>query len=276
MALQKKRRTALYYWLGIGAFLVFALFPVYWMVVSSIKAGGRFVEPSLIPTEISLDSLFSAFAKRPIARWYANTIFISLATAVLSLAISINAGYALARFRSKLNQGFGLFILFTQMLPAALIVIPMFVIVRQLGLLDSIFGLVLANTAFALPLSIWLMRGFFKSIPDSLEEAAQVDGSTRLGAFYRVTLPLAKPALVVVAVFAFLMAWNDFFFARALIFSDENWVLSIGLTSFEDEYTVEWSELMGAAVMFTLPAAVFFALVQKHLVSGLTGGAVKN
>ncbi|MGH3518355.1 MAG: carbohydrate ABC transporter permease [Haloechinothrix sp.] len=258
------------------AIVLAAVFPVYWMVVSALQSGTRFQSPSLWPTEISFDAITAAFDKRPVGRWFINTSVVSLVTALITAVLASNAGYALARFKSWLTGGFGIIILFTQMLPAALLVVPIYVILRRLNLLDELAGLIVANTAFALPLGIWLMRGFVKSVPTDLEEQAQVDGCSRFGAYMRITVPLLVPGIVVVVVFSFLLAWNDFFFARSLIFTADRWVLSVGLTSFESEYTIEWSELMGAAVAFTVPAVIFFGLVQQRLVSGLTAGSVKG
>src|SRR5699024_5142107 len=133
-----------------------------------------------------------------------------------------------------------------------------------------------ANTAFALPLSIWLMRGFVESLPRDLEEQAMVDGCSRFKAYLRITIPLLKPGVVVVVVFSFLLAWNDYFFARSLIFTSQKWVMSVGLTTFQTQYSIDWPGMMAAAALFSIPAVLFFAIVQRHLVSGLTAGSVKG
>lgn len=273
---ERSRGNRFLFYLALWATLVLILFPVYWMGVSALRTAGRFETTGLIPTSASLDALISVYRDRDIGLWLLNSTIVAGATALLSALISINAGYAIARYRSWVTGSFGLLILFTQMLPATLLVIPLFVIMRDLQLLNTLGALILANTAFALPLSIWLMAGFFDAVPKDLEEAAQVDGCSRLIAFYRVTLRLAFPGLVVVTVFAFLLGWNDYFFARAFISSDDKWVLAIGLTSFLGEFTVDWPELMAASVIFTIPAVLVFRVVQRHLVSGLTSGAVKG
>lgn len=253
------------------------VFPYYWMIASSLQANSVFQwPPELLPSSVSLDAYQSAFDKRPIDQWFRNSAVVSLTTAALSVVVSVNAGYALSRFRNLLNTFFGITILFTQMLPATLLVIPFYVIYRELKLLDNLVGIAIADTTFALPLAIWLMKGFFDSIPIDLEEQARVDGCSRLGAFYRVTLPLALPGLIVVMVFAFMIGWDEYFFARTMISSQSKWVLSVGLTSFRGEYTILWNEMMAAAVVFTIPAALFFLLVQRYLLQGLTSGAVKG
>lgn len=255
---------------------VIAAFPVYWMVVSALQGGSRFETPTILPSDPTMEAVFSVFDKRPVLSWFANSATVSLSTAAICSALALNAGYILARYRSRLSNLFGLSILFTQMLPATLLIVPLFVIMRDLAMVDSLGSLIVANTAFALPLSIWLMRGFVESLPPDLEEQAMVDGCSRLMAYLRITIPLLKPGVVVVVVFSFLLAWNDYFFARSLIFNSQKWVMSVGLTSFQTEYTVEWPEMMAAAAIFAFPAVLFFALVQRHLVSGLTAGSVKG
>ena len=174
------------------------------------------------------------------------------------------------------RPAFSIFILFSQLLPATLIVVPLYVIFRQTGLYNSLIGLAIADAAFVLPLATWLMKGFFDRIPVEVEEQAMVDGCTRVGAFYRIVLPLALPGLVVVVAMSFITGWDEFFLARTLISSQSNWVFSVGLTSFETQYAIAWDEMMAAAVVFALPAVFFFLFVQRYLVSGLTSGAVKG
>jgi multiple sugar transport system permease protein len=252
-------------------------FPYYWMIVSSLQGGSIFKwPPELFPGTLSTAAYDAVITKRPILTWFRNSAIVSFTTAILCVLVSINAGYAMSRFRNRVNSLFGLTILLTQMLPATLLVIPFYIIFRELKLLDNLLGIVLADAVFALPLSIWLLKGFFDSIPLDLEEQARVDGCSRLGAFYRITLPLALPGLVVVVVFAFMIGWDEYFFARTLITSESLWMLSVGLSSFVGEHAIFWNEMMAAAVIFTVPAALFFLIVQRYLVQGLTGGAVKG
>lgn len=266
--------------LAFATTLVAALivvFPYYWMAVSALEARSIFTwPPRLFPSEVTFAAFAKIFAERPVGIWLRNTAIVALATSSFCIVVAINAGYALSRFRGRLTDAFGIFILFSQMLPATLIVVPLYVVYRQLGLYNSLIGLAIADTVFVLPLATWLMKGFFDRIPRELEEQAMVDGATRLGAFYRVTLPLALPGLVVVTVFAFMAGWDEFFLARTLISSQSNWVLSVGLTSFQTQYAIAWNEMMAASVVFALPAAIFFLFVQRYLVAGLTGGAVKG
>lgn len=260
--------------------LVFAaivFFPYYWMFASSVETESMFAwPPHLIPSGFTLESYWTIFEERAIGRWFINTVIVAGSTSVFSTVIAINAAYALSRFKTKTTSIFTILILFSQLLPAALIVVPLFVIFQQLGLYNSLFGLAVADTAFILPVAIWLLKGFFDQIPVEIEQQAMIDGCTQLGAFYRVVLPLALPGLVVVVAMSFISGWDEFFLARTLIASQDNWVLSVGLTSFRGEYTLDWSQMMAAAVIFTVPALIFFLFVQRYLVAGLSAGAVKG
>lgn len=253
------------------------VFPYYWMIVSSVAPSSLFEwPPHLWPRVFSLAAYRRIFIERPVLVWLENTAIVASCTACLCTIVSINAGYALSRFRGRLPAAFGMFVLVSQMLPATLIVVPLYIIFRQLGLYNTLVGLAIANTAFTLPLATWLMRGFFDRIPREIEQQAQIDGCSRLAAFYRVTLPLAVPGLVVVTVLSFISGWDEFFLARTLISSQDNWVLSVGLTSFEGQYSIAWDEMMAASVVFALPVAVFFLVAQRYLVDGVTSGALKG
>ncbi len=252
-------------------------FPYYWMIVSSLEAASLFEwPPRIVPSSVTIEAYVKIFTERDVFTWFRNTAFVASTTSMFCTLIAINGGYALSRFRTRGTTGFSIFILFSQLLPATLIVVPLYVIFRQTGLYNSLIGLAIANAAFVLPLATWLMKGFFDRIPVEVEEQAMVDGCTRLGAFYRIVLPLALPGLVVVVAISFITGWDEFFLARTLISSQSNWVFSVGLTSFETQYAIAWDEMMAAAVVFALPAVFFFLFVQRYLVSGLTSGAVKG
>ncbi len=254
-----------------------AVFPFYWMVKSSLTTQSAFEwPPEMVPLSVSLDAYQNVVSGYPIIRWFLNSTYVALATTVLAVLIALNAALGLSRYRTRLTGTFGAVILITQMLPATLLVIPMFIIFRNLKLIDSLNGLVVANLAFALPLAIWVLKGFFDSIPREIEEASMIDGSSEVGAFYRVTIPLTLPGIIAVSIYAFMVSWGEFFFARTLINQETNWVFTVGLSSFRGEHTLQWSELLAAATIFTIPPLLFFAGLQRHLISGLTGGAVKG
>lgn len=272
------RLTRVLFWMALVLILVVvALFPVYWMIASSVSSASQFsYPPQLIPHPLSLHSYVDALSRWPMGRWFTNTAAVAIGATVLSLAVSVLAGLSVSRYQTRINRSFGAFVLVTQMIPATLLVVPMYIIFGKLGLLDHLAGLMLADTAFSVPLATWMLKGFFDSVPVELEEAAMVDGCGRLQAFGRITIPLALPGIAAVGVFCFLISWGEFFFARTLVSSDSNWVLSVGLNSFQGEYVTHWSSMLAAATLFTLPPLVLFLLAQRHMVGGLTAGAVKG
>jgi multiple sugar transport system permease protein len=232
--------------------------------------------PQFFPHPLDLDSYRDALTRWPIGRWFGNTLVVSVGTTLLSLVVSVLAGLSVSRFPSRIGRGFSAFVLITQMIPATLLVVPMYIVFGRLGLLDQLWGLVLADTAFSVPLATWMLKGFFDSVPVDLEEAAMVDGCSRMRAFARITVPLATPGIAAVGVFCFLISWGEFFFARTLVTSDEHWVLSVGLNSFQGEYVTQWSSMLAAATMFALPPLLLFLFAQRQMTSGLTSGAVKG
>jgi len=264
--------------LVVAIIVVFALnFPVYWMFVQSITSESMFTErPSLVPKAPSLDAFRRICEAKPIGQWFVNTLMVAVGTVLLSMPLAAGAAFSLSRYKTTLNSITGLAILGTQMLSASLLAIPIYVLFRRTGLHDKLGGLIVANTAFTLPMSIWVLKGFFDAIPKELDEAAMIDGCTVGQMIRRVIMPLVLPGIVAVSIFAFILAWDEFFFARTLVSSQGNWVMSVGLSSFREEFTIQWSDMMAAAVLFTIPPIVLFMFIQKHLVSGLTGGAVKG
>jgi multiple sugar transport system permease protein len=216
------------------------------------------------------------FQTIPIATWLRNTIIVSLGTTVVCLVISVLGAYALSSFRWRGRGVFGFSLLVTQMLPEALLIIPIFIIFRQLGLLDSLQGLILSDSAFVVPIAVWILKGFFDTLPSEVYEAAMVDGCGRMGVLWRIMLPLSLPALVAVSVVAFFGGWNEYLFASTFITSSELRVASIGLASFIGELATPVELVLAGATVFTVAPVVFYLLMQRYIVSGLTGGAVKG
>ena len=263
--------------LVVAIIVVFALnFPVYWMFVQSITSESMFTErPSLLPKAPSFDAFRRICEAKPMGQWFVNTLIVAVGTVVLSMPLAAGAAFSLSRYKTTLNSITGLAILGTQMLSASLLAIPIYVLFRRTGLHDKLGGLIVANTAFTMPMSIWVLKGFFDAIPKELDEAAMIDGCSVGQMIWKVIMPLVLPGIVAVSIFAFILAWDEFFFARTLVTSQGNWVMSVGLSSFREEFTIQWSDMMAAAVLFTIPPILLFMFIQKHLVSGLTGGAVK-
>jgi ABC-type glycerol-3-phosphate transport system permease component len=256
---------------------LFAVFPLVWMVLTSLKPQADIVtaEPVWWPSEFEwgryrrvLDTGFTTYLR--------NSLLVAAGTTGFGLLVATFAGYALARFRMPLRRYLVLVVLATQMFPVAVLLIPFFIVMRNLGLLGSLWGLVIAYLAFITPLMIWILRGFFLSIPDDLEDAAMVDGCTRFGAMWRIILPLAGPGVAAVSIFAWIAAWNEFLFALTFIRSDSLRTLPVGLTQFAGRDATDHGAIMAASVLFTLPVVVFFLFVHKKLTTGLVAGAVKG
>ena len=254
------------------------LFPVYWMLVTSLRPARYTMAypPAFLPEEIRWSAYTELFQAIPIGLWLRNTAAVSAGTTLVTLACSILGAYALSSFNWRGRSLFGLSLLGTQMLPEALLVIPIFIIFRRVGLIDTLQSLVVTDAAFAIPVGVWILKGFFDTIPREVREAALVDGCTPLGVLWRVVLPLSLPALVAVSVIAFFDGWNEYLFASTFITSSELRLATVGLASFIGELATPVELVFAATVLFTIPPIVFYFLMQRFLVSGLTGGAVKG
>lgn len=275
--MKKHRLRSIVLYTTIVVVITIIVFPYYWMIKESIDRGSIFkFPPDLWPRKVSLGSYKSIMDERPLLQWFGNTFVVATLTTAITLMAALLSGYSLSRFRSRTNRAIGFVFLSTQMLPATLLVIPMFVIFRSLNLVDNLFSLVLANTAFALPMGLWMMKGFIDGIPREIDEAGRIDGCNRMQILVRLIIPLVGPGMVAVAVFAFILAWGDFFFARNLISSQSKWLVSVGLSSFVGEYSIQWDQMLSASVMFSLPPVLFYLFFEKYLVRGLTMGAVKE
>jgi len=201
---------------------------------------------------------------------------VTLGTLVLTMTAAALAGYSLSRFRTAAQRAMGFALLASKMMPAALVVIPFFVMFTRAGLFGTKLGLVLANSAAAVPFATWLLKGFFDAIPRELDEAARIDGCTELGAFLRVILPLAAPGLSAGAAYVAIVTWSDLVFARTLTSKPEDWLVTVGLQSFTGEYLVDWASLMAAATISVVPMLLLFVLIQPFLIRGMTQGSMAN
>ena len=270
------RRVVLY--ATVGAVCAILLFPVYWMFVTSLRPTRYTITypPGFLPEEVRWTAYAELFQTIPIATWLRNTAFVSVGVTVVCLALSIVGAYALSSFRWRGRSLFGFTLLGTQMLPEALVVIPIFVIFRTFGLIDTLHGLVLADAAFIVPVTVWLLKGFFDSIPREVREAALVDGCGPWGVLGRIILPLSAPALVTVSVIAFFDGWNEYLFASTFITTADLRPATVGLASFIGELATPVELVFAATAIFTVPPLLFYFVMQRYIVSGLTGGAVKG
>lgn len=265
-------------YLAMVAVSVFALFPVYWVVITSLKPRREIYSrtPDFWPSDPQWDQYTFVLGEGHVGRALANSLIVAAATTVICLLVGAAAAYALARYRFPLKRALLMAVLMTQMFPLVVLVIPLFVMMRKSGLLGTYWSLVFTYLAFTVPLAIWVMRSFILSIPDELEHAARIDGATRVGAMWRVVLPLAAPGLAVTAVLSFLEGWKEFLLALTFLNEEERKTVPVVLQIFVGRGDVDWGAVMATSVLYTLPVAIVFVLARKHLMTARTGGAVKG
>jgi multiple sugar transport system permease protein len=259
--------------------LVVVLFPLYWMVNTSFKHRPEIflTHPTFFPAEPTLDNYRELFATRNVLQFFVNSAIVVSTSVVLAMFVGSLAAYALARFRlaGGAERHLALWIISTRMIPAVVIVIPIYMMMQGVGLLNTYTGLSLVYAAFNLPFVIWMMRSFFTEIPVDLEEAAMVDGDTRLSAFFRVVLPLSAPGFVATAIFAVIATYNEFLFALILTSTADSMTIPVGTSTLIGRIQASWGPMCALATLAVLPIMIFALAVQRHLVRGLTMGAVK-
>lgn len=260
---------------------IFTVMPLYVLVVTSVKplenVRGLF---TWVPDRITFQPYVDMWSTIPLARYLTNSLIVTISATVLALIISVLAAYPLARLRFRGKRVFSMTVLSTQMFPGILFLLPLFLMFVQgeeilgIQLTGSYTGLIITYLTFALPFSIWMLAGYLSAIPEGLEEAAMIDGTGRIGALVRVILPVARPGILAVGVFAFITAWGEVLFASVLT-DTQTRTLSIGLKLYTSQVDTLWNELLAASLTISLPVIIAFMLVQRHLVSGLSAGAVK-
>ncbi|MEU5976679.1 carbohydrate ABC transporter permease [Streptomyces sp. NPDC047315] len=253
-------------------------FPVYWMLLTALRppADVRATPPKLWPTGLTLDHFRRAMESETFWSSVRASALVGLGTVVVSLVIGVLAAYAVARFAFLGRRVFVLAILSVQMVPLAGLIIPIYLLLSEAGLTDSLVGVVLTYLVFMLPFTVWLLRGFIVSIPAELEEAAMVDGCTRAGAFRRVLLPLLAPGLVATSLYSLVQAWNEYVLAYVLLSSNDKQTVSIWLVTFQTSFGTDYGAMMAGATLTALPVVVFFLIVQRRVAAGLAAGAVKG
>lgn len=270
---------------GVGLFLAMAIIclPGLWIVLSSLRPTVEIMAkpPVWIPQELSFDAyvaMFSGIGKGgvPVLDYFRNSLIVSVTSTVIAIAIGMAGGYAFARFRFRGKSGMFLGFMLTRTVPGIALSLPLFFVYARLGIIDTHFGLIMAYVALNVPFTIWLIDGFFRQVPRDLAEAAQIDGCTRWQAFWQVEFPLAGPGIASAGIFAFLTSWNEFALASQLTRSINSKTLPVGLLDYTAEFTIDWRGMCALAVVMIVPALTLTFIVQKHLVGGLTSGAVKG
>ncbi len=258
--------------------LVVMLFPIYWMVSTALKPGKEILSltPVWFPSHVTFDNFRSAINYPFFWNDVVNSLTVVLSVVAISIALAFLAAVSVARFGFRGRTAFVVMVIAVQMVPLNALVIPMYLLLDKVGQVDTLLGVIAYYLAIVLPFMIWTLRGFVANVPVDLEEAAMVDGASRVGAFLRIVFPLVAPGLVATAIFGFIQAWNEYIIAYVLLSSSSKQTLTIWLASFTTQHGTDWGGLMAGATLTALPVVVFFLLVQRHVAGGLTAGAVKG
>jgi ABC-type glycerol-3-phosphate transport system permease component len=278
---RKRARGVRKYVLVYASAAIFALFsigPILWGVSTSLKRGGDVYAfpPQWIPNPLTFDNYLTVLGDPSIIRSFGNTAIIAVSTTVLTLLVGILGAYGFSRHRFPGRTALLWSVLFTQLFPRIAVIVPFFVTLRNLNLMNTYGGLILVFLMVTFPISIWMIKGFFDRIPLEIEEAAVMDGASTWRVLWQIVLPMSKPALVAVAMYSFILAWNEFLFALVFTNGEALRPLSVALGYFIDDEGVNWGQLTAASILMSIPAIVVFTLSQKLLVRGLSEGAVKG
>ncbi|OEC93313.1 MULTISPECIES: carbohydrate ABC transporter permease [unclassified Rhizobium] len=279
----QRRLWKIAYLIGLFIAMLIICLPGFWIVISSLRPTVEIMAkpPVWIPQELSLEAyraMFSGVGQGGIPVWdyFRNSLIISVTSTAIALVIGMSGGYAFARFRFAGKSAVFLGLMLTRSVPGVALSLPLFMVYARLGIIDTHFGLILTYVALNVPFTIWLIDGFFRQVPKDLAEAAQIDGCTRWQAFWQVEFPLAGPGIASAGIFAFLTCWNEYALASQLTRSVDSKTLPVGLLDYTAEFTIDWRGMCALAVVMIIPALALTFIIQKHLVSGLTFGAVKG
>jgi arabinogalactan oligomer/maltooligosaccharide transport system permease protein len=259
-------------------FSAVAVYPILQVLTISLRPADRLLSTTLeiIPDNATLSAYVELFTGRPFLRWMLNSLLISLVVTLTGVVLASTAGYAFSRFSFVGKKAGLLGLLTTQMFPATMLLLPLYIMLIKLGLINTYLGVIVIYSATALPFTIWTMKGYYDTIPYSLEEAARIDGCNQFLAFYKIILPLAAPALVITALFSFMTAWAEYVVAAQILQDSELWTLPLGLKSFESNMSTEWGLYGAASLIVAIPVIVLFLALSRYLISGLTLGSVKG
>jgi ABC-type glycerol-3-phosphate transport system permease component len=271
-------RRALLTYAVLGVYFTFLLLPIAWLILSTLVSSKALYSPAIIPplSELTLQNYVQVLTLGKFQQYFINSTIVAAGTTLLTLTVGTLAAYALSRFEFPGRETLLLGYLSTQMFPYVLILIPFFLLMFDLGLVNTLLGIVLAHSVFALPFSVWLLKGYFDDIPDSLDEAAKMDGCSQIDILWRIVVPLSVPGLAVAGFYSFIISWNDFLFVSILSQTAATRTLPFGLQLFQSANQVNWGLTLTAAVITMLPVVVLFAFVQNWLVEGLSSGGMKG
>ena len=275
---RRSRSASLRLYLLLGVYLLVVTFPFYYMGLTSLRTPRDVYnrDAMLTPANLTLVNYQNVLSNTRMTLWLRNSVTVALASTSISVIIGILAGYSLARLRFLGSQTLARSVLFMYLLPSSLLFIPMFLVISNLGLLNTLWALIISYQTFNVPFCTWLLLGYFRTMPVELEDAALIDGCTRMGVLQRIVLPLAAPGIITAFIFGFTNSWNEFLFAAVMAQRTELRTIPIGLYTFQVGDVLLWGQLMAAALIATVPVVILFMFVQRYVVQGLTVGAVKG
>lgn len=274
---RKSRRLGMYALIILSVIIL--AFPLYWMVVTALTTRSALLDNiSVLPGlgNMTLQNFTKILDAHPILTWFGNSIFVTAFSTVIAIIVSTMAAYSMSRFRYKSTNFLGFFLLVVRMLPETLLVVPLYMMFTNMRLINNYASLIISNITFIIPFSTWMMKGYFDSIPTTLEEAARIDGCSRIQAVRKVIVPLATPGIAATATYSAILGWSEFLFARTFITRPDKWTITVGISSLMGEYTIIWGEVMAAAAISIIPIALVFIFLEKYMVAGVTAGAVKG
>jgi len=259
-------------------FVTISIFPILRVFTISLRPGDNLLNTSLriIPEDATWANYVQLFTEKPFFTWIKNSILVTLAVTIIGVTLSSTAGYAFSRYKFPGRKSGLLALLVTQMFPATMLLLPLYIMISKLGLVNNFLGLIIMYSASALPFCIWLMKGYYDTIPTSLEESAKVDGAGKFYSFWKIILPLASPALVITALFSFMAAWNEYVVAAQVLWYEDMFTIPLGLKSLQGNMTTQWGMYAAGALVISIPVIIVFLVLSKWLVSGLTLGSVKG
>lgn len=262
----------------LALFVAIAVYPILQVFSISLRPEATLLSSdlSIIPANATWDNYIELLTERPFLTWMWNSFAVTFVVVITGVVLASTAGYAFSRYRFPGRKSGLLSLLITQMFPATMLLLPLFIMMAKLNLINTYLGLIVIYSSTALPFCIWQMKGYYDTIPVSLEEAARIDGLGRFGSFYRIVLPLAAPALVITALFSFMAAWTEYVVAAQIVYYEDMFTLPVGLKTFQANMSTEWGLYAAGALIVSLPAVVLFIVLSRWLISGLTLGSVKG
>jgi len=253
----------------------FVLFPIIWLVITSVKVRSE-IYISKLPSSISLLSYITVLKEYRLEKFFFNSIIIAMTTTILVVIIACLGGYGFSKFKYPISDKIFLICVLLRMLPFVTLMIPLYLVIAKLGLTNSKFALIIGNTAFNLPMGLWLMETFFRDFPDELLEASYIDGASNLKALINIALPISKPSISVVAILTFITTWNEFMFALVVTSDNSSQPLTVGISMLTQQYGVRWDLMSAASMIYIIPTLLIALMLQKYIISGLTLGAIKG